>query len=49
MSRYTTPNGPEKCQAFALCPNAATRLEPHPILLIVPVCERCHNKLRTIK
>jgi hypothetical protein len=29
------------CQWFALCENEATTIEPHPILGVVPICDRC--------
>lgn len=29
------------CKWFMMCPNAATRTVPHPILGNVPCCERC--------
>lgn len=30
-----------RCAWFALCPNAATGLSPHPILGNVATCDRC--------
>jgi hypothetical protein len=30
-----------RCEWFARCDNAATHLEPHPILDQVPACDRC--------
>jgi hypothetical protein len=34
------------CQWFALCTNEATRVEPHPILGDVPICDRCAVRAR---
>lgn len=33
--------GEINCQWYAACPNAADRLESHPVLVLVPTCERC--------
>jgi hypothetical protein len=32
---------PNECEWFAGCGNAATHMEPHPILGQVPACDRC--------
>lgn len=29
------------CEWFAMCTNAATHVEPHPVLTAVPACDRC--------
>lgn len=29
------------CMWFAMCDKPATHLEPHPILELVPACDRC--------
>ena len=37
-SRWSDPDG--LCEWFALCPEPATALRSHPLLVEVPVCER---------
>jgi hypothetical protein len=32
-----------ECQWFLRCRNEAVMLEPHPILVEVPICQRCHD------
>lgn len=44
----TTP-APTVCAWFALCTNAATGTEPHPILGDVPICDRCAAKVAFLK
>ena len=31
------------CEWFALCPNVATGVTPHPIIGEVRTCDRCHK------
>ena len=38
----------QECEWFAMCNNAATTTEPHPILGDVPICKRCADKLQNI-
>jgi hypothetical protein len=39
----------QACRWWALCANAATRTESHPILGEVPICDRCTAKLAAIE
>ena len=32
-----------RCQWFARCDNEATTVREHPILVEVPICERCND------
>lgn len=36
------------CGWFALCDNTATTVEPHPILTLVPICDRCRAKVERL-
>jgi hypothetical protein len=37
------------CQWFALCPNEAVTMRPHPILGEVPICERCDERISALE
>lgn len=41
VERAAEADAPATCEWFALCTNAATHDEPHPILGPVPACDRC--------
>lgn len=36
------------CQWFAKCENHAATTQPHPILGDVPICGRCHSRVREV-
>jgi hypothetical protein len=36
------------CEWFALCTNPAIGLLPHPVLKLVPVCQRCCDKVEAL-
>lgn len=42
-----TPEGP--CEWFALCGRPAVTLLEHPVLHLVPVCERCRDKVAAMR
>jgi hypothetical protein len=37
------------CAWWALCDHQATHYRPHPVLGDVPICDRCEDKITTIK
>lgn len=42
-----TPEGP--CEWFALCDRPAVALLEHPVLHLVPACERCRTKAEALR
>lgn len=41
------PDGP--CEWFALCDRPATSFLDHPVLQLVPVCDRCREKVERLR
>lgn len=39
----------QKCQWFLLCKNDAVTTRPHPILVSVPICKRCNDKIKALE
>jgi hypothetical protein len=40
--------GKLQCDWFALCKNKATKTRSHPILVEVPICDRCDKKVERL-
>ncbi len=39
----------KRCKWFALCENEAVTERGHPILKMVPICQRCLDKMEAIE
>jgi hypothetical protein len=47
--RVVDPEGNEAvCMWFLKCTNPANGLRPHPILVEVPTCQRCDDKMEAL-
>jgi hypothetical protein len=36
------------CRWWAMCTNVATGTMSHPVLLVVPICDRCRDKVEQL-
>jgi hypothetical protein len=48
-NRISPEKWAERCRWYAMCDNPPTKIEPHPTLGNVPICDRCKARVDQLR